>query len=92
MNGLSKGDAVFVVTVTKYYVGKIAEVVHACEGGALLSGYLLDEVSWVAHTGRLGEAFQTGKFRETEYYGGATVFVSAAVIVEMVRWQHALPK
>ena len=53
-------------------------------------GFLhLKNASWVADSGRFGEALAKGTLAETEYVGDA--FVNIAAIVDAFPWTHALP-
>lgn len=73
---------VFVRTVTMYYVGRIIEEVD---------GYIvLGDASWVADTGRFGEALATGTLNEVERFPNP-VWVNTGAIVDITAWHHPLP-
>ncbi len=77
------GDCVFVRTVTNYFVGRVKKWKDAW--------ILLEDVSWVADTGRFSDALRKGEFSEIELYPD-DVFVSVGSIVDVSRWNHSLPK
>ena len=54
------------------------------------NGFLcLKNASWVADSGRFGEALANGTLAEVEYVGEA--LVNRASIVDAFPWKHALP-
>ena len=74
---------VFVRTVTMHYVGRIVDDA---------AGYLvLADASWVADSGRFGEALATGTLAETEKFPDP-VFINPDTIVDVTAWNHPLPK
>jgi hypothetical protein len=75
------GDKVLIRTVTLYHLGQIEAITN---GFVTLAG-----ASWVADTGRFGEALQTGKLSESEYMGATSVAIPA--IVDITTWTHELP-
>ena len=76
------GQAYFIRTVTHYYTGKL---VHA---GA--HELVLDQVAWIADTGRFATALETGEFSEIEPMLGL-VIIGRGAIVDASEWQHKLP-
>ena len=74
---------VFIRTVTMHYVGRII----ADDARFLILG----DASWVADSGRLGEALATGKLAETEKFPDP-VFINPDTIVDVTAWNHPLPK
>jgi hypothetical protein len=76
------GDKWFFRTVTLYHVGRIMSV-----DGDLV---MLESASWVADTGRLGEALKTGKFKEFENFPGICV-VNLGGLIDAAPWPHPLP-
>lgn len=77
------GQAILIRSVTYHWVGRLAEI-----GPDYL---LLEEASWVADSGRFGQAIASGfsQQAEVEYVGKALVM--RAGIIDAVPWAHALP-
>ncbi len=78
---LEAGKSVFIRTVTYHMVGKIVSI-----DSELVE---LENASWVADSGRFGQAIQTGKLNEVEYVGDQGV--SRGAIVDYFPWKHDLP-
>jgi hypothetical protein len=76
------GDGIFVRTVTHYLVGRVSAVLD--------KGILLEDSSWVADTGRLGNALATGNFEEVERLVD-WVLVSWGACVDIHPFHHKLP-
>jgi hypothetical protein len=76
------GDSILIRTVTMYQVGRVVSVGP--------DSITLDEASWVADLGRLGEALASGKLLEVEKVP-AWVTVGRGAIVDIYPWAHALP-
>lgn len=78
------GQKVLVRTVTYFQLGEVV----AEENGFLE----LDGASWVADTGRLGEAIAKGpeKLQEVEMLGDG-VRVNMGAVVDIIPWRHELP-
>jgi hypothetical protein len=80
---LRVGNKVLIRTVTHYEVGQIAEVSP--------TGIVLTGASWVADTGSLSQALQTGALNEVEVYPDGIAYVAQGAIVDVLNWAHALP-
>lgn len=76
------GQAVLIRTVTHYHVGVIVEINK--------DHFVLERVSWVADTGRFGEALANGTLAQVEQFPGL-VAVSRGSWVDIAPWNHALP-
>lgn len=75
------GNTVFIRTVTYHTVGRVT----ARDGDWLT----LEDASWVADSGRFGEAIATGDLNEVERVGACAVNLAAAV--DVFPWAHELP-
>jgi hypothetical protein len=75
------GDAYLIRTVTYHVLGRVKEI----KGDFLV----LKEASWVADSGRFGEALNKGSLSEIEFAGAAIVNVNA--ITDAYPWAHELP-
>jgi hypothetical protein len=75
------GHKLFIRTVTFHMLGEIVAV----EGDWVE----LENASWVADSGRFGEAIKTGKLNEVEYVGKA--YVNLATATDALPWTHELP-
>ena len=73
---------VFIRTVTMHYVGHVIDITA--------DWIILDNASWVADSGRFGEALATGKLNETELFPNQ-VWVGRGAIVDVTAWNHPLP-
>ena len=76
------GRNVFIRTVTNYTVGHVVAVTS--DGFFVMSG-----ASWVASTGRFGDAITKGTLSETEFIG--ETLVAQTAIVDLFPWLHELP-
>lgn len=81
---LEVGNIVFIRTVTHYYTGRIVEL-SATE-------IELEDVAWVADTGRFSDALKTGTLGEVEPYPDGRVAVGRGALVDASIWKHALPR
>jgi hypothetical protein len=76
------GTKVLIRTVTFFQIGEITEI---------SDGFIaLDGASWVADTGRFGEAIKSGKLKEVEFLGDG-VRVAIGAVVDITPWEHELP-
>jgi len=75
------GEKVLIRTVTVYHVGRVVRV----EGNFLH----LEGASWVADTGRFGEAISKGTLSEVEYVDRVAIAINS--IVDVFQWKHDLP-
>lgn len=84
-HSLPVGEAVLIRTVTLHYTGRIKSVTE--------SDLVLSEAAWIADTGRFSTALKDGfpSNAEVEPFTDDVV-VSRAVIVDVTRWRHDLPK
>jgi hypothetical protein len=78
------GEAVFIRCVTHYFTGRLVRVT----AGELV----LEDAAWVADTGRWSEAMANGTLNEVEPYPPGEVVVSRGGVVDVSRWNHALPR
>ncbi len=78
---LAVGEKVFIRTVTYHAVGKVERI----EDGMVE----LSDASWVADSGRFGEAISKGTLSEVERVGD--MGVSLGAIVDYFAWKHDLP-
>lgn len=76
------GQQVIIRTVTHYHVGLVV--------GATRGFVTLEQASWVADTGRWGEALATGRLNETELFP-SPVLVSLSAVIDITAWPHPLP-
>lgn len=74
---------VIVRTVTFNYTGRL---VAELRGGALV----MEDVAWIADSGRWAKALSTGDLDEVEPYPDGQVVVSA--VVDVAEWAHDLPR
>ena len=80
---LSTGKNYLVRTVTMFYVGRLKAISN--------SDIVLDQASWVADTGRFGEALSTGSLNEVEPFVD-DVIINRACLVDCTVWRHELPR
>ncbi len=80
---LEIGKSYFVRTISLYYVGRLVELSD--------KELLFDDASWVASTGRFGEALTSGDLSEIERYPDK-VIVNRSMVVDSSEWLHELPK
>jgi len=76
------GEKYFVRCVTYHYLGKLERI----DGRELV----LSSASWVADSGRWGDALASGKLSEVEPYPGS-VIINRSAIVDASVWSHDLP-
>lgn len=77
------GETVFLRAVNFHYIGTVSKVTP---------GWLeLQDASWVAYSGRFGDALRAGPPRgwESEYMGSVRIPLGA--ISDATTWQHTLP-
>ena len=75
------GSSYLIRTVTYHVVGRVMKV-----SGDFL---VLESASWVADSGRFGEAIAKGNLDEVEFAGPA--FVNTNAITDAYPWTHDLP-
>jgi len=76
------GQKLFIRTVTYHAVGKVVKKI-----GKL---WELKDASWVADSGKFGNAIKTGELDEVEVVG--QMWLNTDCIVDMFPWKHSLPK
>ena len=76
------GKCYLISTVTTYELGRLIAVTD--------TELVLEDASWVAYTGRFGEALEKGKVDEAEPYPDGQVIVGRGAVVTAVEWQHPL--
>ena len=77
-----RGKAVFIRTVTHYYVGRVVQA-SECE-------IILEDAAWVADTGRFAAALRAANFSEVEPYE-SQVLINRGAIVDATEWSGKLP-
>jgi len=77
------GYAYFIRTVTFHYTGRLMTVTD--------SDITLATPAWIADSGRFNNALRTGELLEVEPIPG-TLILNRAAIVDIIRWNHALPQ
>ena len=84
-HSISIGETYLIRTVTMHYAGRVIQITD--------SDIVLQDAAWIADTGRYSEALRNGQLSEVEPYpDGDPVIVSRAVIVDLARWNHPLPR
>ena len=76
------GRSYFVRTVTNYFVGVLLWV-----GPQEL---LLENVSWIADTGRFSNALREGKLNEIEPYPEGPVIIARGAIIDASLWNFGI--
>ena len=77
------GAVLFIRTVTYHYIGRVTFL-----GDKTLR---LEDASWVADSGRFGEALRNGTLSETEPYPDGGTEINRDTIVDASLWNHELP-
>lgn len=80
---LRVGESVVIRTVTYHYIGRVTSL-DATE-------IVLEDASWLADSGRWGQALATGTVMEVEPYP-RPVSIARAAVVDVTSWPHALPR
>ena len=78
------GEAVFVRTVTMHYTGRLSRVT----AGELV----LEDAAWIADSGRFHNALMKGVLNEVEPFPAGQVVVPRGGVIDVSRWNHALPR
>ena len=76
------GQNYFIRTVTNYFTGTLLWV-----GNQEL---LLDNVSWIADTGRFSNALKEGKLNEVEPFPEGHVIIGRGSIIDATPWQFSI--
>jgi hypothetical protein len=79
---LEIGRKYFIRTLSYHYVGLLI--------GLTDTRLVLEQASWVADSGRFGEALKSGGLDEVECYP-TQVFINRGVVVDESEWVHDLP-
>lgn len=79
----SIGDKLLILTVTSFHVGILVSVTREF--------FVLNDGGWVANTGRLGNALDTGNLVEFER-APREFGVARNAIVSWYPWLHAIPQ
>jgi hypothetical protein len=77
------GAKLFIRTVTFHYVGLVTFVSD--------TEIVMENVGWVADSGRFAKALKTGNLNEIEMYPPGSVSIGRGAIVDSSFWSHALP-
>lgn len=80
---LQVGKNYFIRTFSFHYVGKLVAINE--------NNLILENASWVADSGRFGEALANGTLSETEKYVNDVVLFRNSLL-DATEWQHGLPK
>ena len=80
---ISKGNNVFIRTVTHYYTGTIVEMSE--------HEIVLEDAAWIADTGRFSAALTEGTLSEIEPFP-SRVSVNRGAVVDVTDWTHELPR
>lgn len=82
-HSLEIGKAYFIRTVTMHYTGRVRAITA--------TDIVLDDVAWIADSGRFHAALLTGTLNEVEPMPDGTI-VSRGAFVDAAPWTHPLPK
>lgn len=77
------GKHYFIRTFSYHYIGKLVAINE--------NNLILEDASWVADSGRFGEALATGTLDETEKYVNDVVLFRNSLL-DATEWEHELPK
>ena len=77
------GKAYFIRGVTMYYTGRVDSVTD--------EDVVLADAAWIADTGRLSTALESGDFNEVEPFPNP-VIVPRGTICDAMLWDHELPR
>ena len=77
------GTQYLIRTVTHYYTGRLKSITD--------TDLLLEDVAWIADTGRFGDCFEKGCFKEVEPFPN-DVIVQRGCIVDATEWRTDLPR
>lgn len=78
------GKAIFIRTITMYYLGRLVEVYDA--------ELVLEECSWIPDTGRFHDALKNGTASEVEPYVSDQVIIGRGAILDVCEWTKDLLK
>ena len=77
------GTQYFIRTVTHYFTGRCVAVYPG--------EIVLEDVAWIADTGRYSVALKTGDFSEVEPYPDTQVIINRGAVVDASVFPHTLP-
>jgi hypothetical protein len=78
------GTNLFIRTVTMAHTGRLVEVND--------KELVLEDVCWIADTGRFADFLKTGKLNECEPFPNGKVLIGRGGIIDCCEWKHALPR
>jgi hypothetical protein len=76
------GKSYFFRTVTYHFVGKVTGIFNT-------KFLILKNASWVADSGRFGNAIATGELDEVEFVEDACINLDS--VTDFMPWKHKLP-
>lgn len=74
----------FIRTVTHHYTGRLVAV-HEKE-------LVLEDVAWIADSGRFADALKSGNFNEVEPFPDGPRIIGRGAVIDAGVWPHALPR
>ena len=78
------GKNYLIRTVTMIQTGRLIAVTN--------QELVLEDVSWVADTGRFSEALSNGTLNEVEPFPDGKVIIGRGSIIDACEWKHSLPR
>lgn len=78
------GKNYLIRTVTMIQTGRLVEVTN--------QELVLEDVAWIADTGRFNEALKNGTLNEVEPFPSGRVIVGRGSVIDACEWNHALPR
>jgi len=78
------GEKYLISTVTTYELGRLVDVTE--------HELVIEQASWVAYTGRFGEAMKSGNLDEVEPYPEGPIIIGRGGIITAAVWGHDLPR
>ena len=78
------GKNYLIRTVTMIQTGKLVAVTN--------QELVLEDVSWIADTGRFNEALKNGTLNEVEPFPQGKVIVGRGSVIDACEWKHELPR
>lgn len=78
------GQAYLIRTVTHIQTGRLMAV-HRQE-------LVIEDAAWIADTGRFMQALKDGALGEVEPFPDGPVIIGRAAIIDVAKFQHALPR
>jgi len=81
--GFKVDESYFIRTITMHHVGRVTEITD--------KAVIMEDASWVADSGRFGEALSVGMLNEVEPFPDP-VIIPLHAIVDATIWRHKLPR